>query len=51
LPPYPRQVDVFFATDRMPDAGSGNYFGAGRGAMSFGITRVGIPPGHLWYVH
>jgi len=45
--PTPRQIDVFFATDRMPDAGSGNYFGAGRGAMSFGITRVGIPPGHL----
>lgn len=23
------------------------FFGAERSAMSFGITRVGIPPGHL----
>lgn len=40
-------VAVFFATDRAPDADSGNYFGAERSAMSFGITRAGIPPGHL----
>lgn len=45
--PTPRQFDLFFATDRAPDADSGSYFGAERGAMSFGITRVGIPPGHL----
>jgi esterase/lipase superfamily enzyme len=45
--PSPRQVDVFFATDRAPDAGSGNYFGSRRAEMSFGITHVGIPPGHV----
>ncbi len=46
-PEAPRQVDVFFATNRAPDAGSGKYFGTERGAMSFGISHVGIPPGHL----
>jgi esterase/lipase superfamily enzyme len=45
--PTPQQVDVFFATDREPDADNGIYFGPERGPMSFGITRVGIPPGHL----
>ena len=45
--PAPRQFDLFFATDRAPDSGSGNYFGADRGAMNFGITQVGIPSSHL----
>jgi len=45
--PSPRQVDIFFATDRAPDADSGQYFGAERGEMTFGITHVGIPAGHL----
>ena len=43
----PRQVDIFFATDRAPDFDSGQFFGIERGEVSFGITHVGIPPGHL----
>ena len=42
----PQQVDVFFATNRTPAADSRVFFGPERGAMSYGITRVGIPPGH-----
>ncbi len=45
--PSPRQVDIYFATDRAPDPESGQYFGTERGEMSFGITHVGIPPGHV----
>jgi len=44
--PPPRQVDVFFTTDRAPNADSRMFFGTERGETSFGITRVGIPPGH-----
>lgn len=44
--PSPRQIEVFFATDRAPDADSRLFFGPERGAVSMGITRVGIPPGH-----
>jgi esterase/lipase superfamily enzyme len=44
--PSPRQVDVFFTTNRAPEADSRVFFGTERGDMSFGITRVGIPPGH-----
>ena len=44
--PSPRQVDVFFLTDRAPEPDGDVYFGAERGETSFGITRVGIPPGH-----
>jgi len=42
----PSQVDVFFTTNRAPEADSRVFFGPERGEMSFGITRVGIPPGH-----
>lgn len=45
--PSPRQVDIFFATNRAPEIDSGNYFGTERGEMSFGISHVGIPPGHI----
>jgi esterase/lipase superfamily enzyme len=43
----PSQVELFYATDRAADAGSGGYFGAERDDMKFGLARVGIPPGHL----
>ena len=46
-PQTPRHVDVYFATNRAADTDGDNFFGAERGSMSFGITRVGIPPGHL----
>jgi esterase/lipase superfamily enzyme len=43
----PHQVRIFFATDRTPDANSNAYYGVKRGDMSYGITDVGIPPGHV----
>jgi len=43
----PRQIELFFATDRAPDADSGSYFSSERSDLSFGIARVGIPAGHL----
>jgi esterase/lipase superfamily enzyme len=43
----PHPVKVFFATDRAPDADSSAYYGVKRGEMSYGITHVGIPPGHV----
>jgi esterase/lipase superfamily enzyme len=43
----PHPIKVFFATDRAPDADSSTYYGVNRGDMSFGITQVGIPPGHV----
>ncbi len=47
----PHQVKVFFATDRAPDADNSAYYGVKRGAMSYGITDVGIPPGHVMGHH
>ena len=46
-PPSPREVDVYYATDRAPDAEGGAFYGSDRGKMSFGVTHVGIPPGHV----
>lgn len=40
-------VKVFFATDRAPDTHSNSDYGVSRGDMSYGITDVGIPPGHV----
>jgi esterase/lipase superfamily enzyme len=45
--PAPRQVDIFFATDRAPDTEDPDAFSSERGDMSYGITHVAIPPGHL----
>ena len=49
--PSPHPVEVFFATDREPDASNSAYYGAERGAMSYGITHVGIPPDHVMGRH
>lgn len=46
-PASPHTIKVFFATDRAPDAGNSAYYGIKRGDMSYGITDVGIPPGHV----
>ena len=43
----PHMVKIFFATDRAPDAGGSAYYGVTRGDMSYGISDVGIPPGHV----
>ena len=45
--PVARQVDVFYVTDRAPADRSGRSFGSERGTVSFGVTNVSIPPGHL----
>jgi esterase/lipase superfamily enzyme len=41
-----RQVELFFVTDRAPDSDGGGYFSGERGELSYGISSVGIPPGH-----
>jgi len=43
----PRQVGLFFVTDRAPDGDGGLYFSGERGELSYGISTVGIPPGHV----
>jgi esterase/lipase superfamily enzyme len=43
----PQSVEVFFATDRSRDAGRQTYYGAERGEIHYGLTDVGIPPGHI----
>ena len=43
----PHQVKVFFATDRAPVTDDSTYYGVKRGDMSYGITDVSIPPGHV----
>jgi esterase/lipase superfamily enzyme len=43
----PHSIKVFFATDRAPDAEGSAYYGVKRGDMSYGISEVGIPPGHV----
>jgi esterase/lipase superfamily enzyme len=47
----PHPVEVFFATDREPDAGNSAYYGTERGDLSYGITHVGIPPDHVMGRH
>ena len=47
----PHQVKVFFVTDRAPNAEDNAYYGVKRGDMSYGITDVGIPPGHVMGRH
>lgn len=49
--PTQRQVELFYATNRAPDADGGRYFGGARGDLSYGVTNVGIPPGHVMGRH
>jgi esterase/lipase superfamily enzyme len=42
----PRQVEIFFVTNRAPDLARDANFGAERGELSFGIAEIGIPPHH-----
>lgn len=44
--PQPTEVPVYFVTDRAALPGSKKFYGSDRGEISFGITQVGIPPGH-----
>jgi esterase/lipase superfamily enzyme len=43
----PHPVKIFFATNRAPVVDSSIYYGVKRGDMSYGITDISIPPGHV----
>ncbi|MDX1698721.1 MAG: alpha/beta fold hydrolase [Thiohalobacterales bacterium] len=47
----PRLVDLFYITDRAPDAESGRYFGGKRGDLSYGVSHISIPAGHVMGQH
>lgn len=49
--PVPRQIEVFHVTDRVPELGGSRYFGTERGDVSYGVTNVWIPPGHVMGRH
>ncbi|NNJ94227.1 MAG: alpha/beta fold hydrolase [Halobacteria archaeon] len=49
--PEPRLVDLFYITDRAPDTGGERYFSGARGDLSYGISRISIPPGHVMGQH
>jgi esterase/lipase superfamily enzyme len=45
--PEARQFDLFYATDRAPDASAPGLFSGARGDLSYGISHVSIPPDHI----
>jgi esterase/lipase superfamily enzyme len=47
----PKQVKVYFHTDRAPDRDEKKYFSGERGDLYYGIAQVGIPAGHLMGKH
>ena len=49
--PQPRQVDLFYATDRAPAADGDLYFSGIRGDLSYGIAEISIPPDHVMGEH
>ena len=49
--PDPRLVDLFYMTDRAPDTDSERYFSGARGDLSYGVSRISIPPGHVMGQH
>jgi esterase/lipase superfamily enzyme len=49
--PEPRQVDLFYVTDRAPDADGGLYFSGARGDLSYGVSQISIPPDHVMGQH
>jgi esterase/lipase superfamily enzyme len=46
MPSEPRQVAVYYVTDRAPDSDGSRHFGKVRGDLSYGIADIGIPPNH-----
>ncbi len=42
----PKQVNVFFHTDRAPDREEDKFFSGERGDLYYGVSQVGIPAGH-----
>ncbi|MGD2138304.1 MAG: alpha/beta fold hydrolase [Gammaproteobacteria bacterium] len=49
--PGPREVELFFVTDRAAEIDGDRHFGSVRGDISYGVTRVGIPPNHVMGRH
>jgi esterase/lipase superfamily enzyme len=49
--PEPHLVDLFYITDRAPDADIGQYFSSARGDLSYGVSRISMPPGHIMGQH
>lgn len=49
--PDVRVVDLFYITDRAPDTAPGQYFSSARGDLSYGISHISIPPGHVMGQH
>ncbi len=47
----PRLVELYYVTDRAPDADEGEYFSGTRGDLSYGLSRINIPPGHVMGEH
>ena len=47
----PRMVELFYVTDRAPDADGGEYFSGTRGDLSYGVAEINIPPGHVMGEH
>ena len=45
------QVELFYVTNRAPGLDSGQFFGKQRGELSYGISSIGIPPGHVMGRH
>jgi len=49
--PEPHLVDLFYITDRAPDADGARYFSGTRGDLSYGVSHISIPPGHIMGQH
>ena len=45
--PELRQYDLFYVTDRAPDAAAAGLFSGARGDLSYGISHVTFPPDHV----
>ena len=50
-PATQRQVELFYVTNRAPSPDSKQYFSTARGELSYGISSIGIPPGHVMGRH
>lgn len=49
--PTQRQVELYYVTNRAPVDDDEEYYGGERAELSYGVTSVGIPPGHLMGRH
>jgi esterase/lipase superfamily enzyme len=49
--PVARHVELFYATNRAAERSATPSFGTERGGMSYGFSRISIPPGHLMGRH